>query len=252
MVLIKLSSPSRSNGHNFSTSFEDFTLIGDTEQKYEVALVSAAIWYSWYNISAELGNNVFSYKTGNTSPMKNITLKDGLYTITQLIALITDGITNEGDAVNNILIEPNYNTSGIDITVSNGYEVYFNNSQLYQILGFESTSFLPSLTSGSIKYESPHLADITHGVNNISINCSLVNSSYENGRRGQVLYSFTPNTAPNMLMNIQPTTLLYNEITETGTAKINNIQMSISDDQGRVINLNGEPVSYLIDIRKVQ
>ncbi len=70
MVLIKLSSPSRQNGHNFSTSFEDFTLIGDTEQRYEIALVSAAIWYSWYNVSAELGNDIFSYKTSNSSPVK--------------------------------------------------------------------------------------------------------------------------------------------------------------------------------------
>ena len=100
-------------------------------------------------------------------------------------------------------------------------------------------------------HEAPHLVDLTRGVSDISVNCSLVSSSYSNGKSANVLYSFTPNVAPHQLIEISPYERVYNTISQKGGDLISRIQMTIVDNLGRRVNLNNEPVSYLLHIRPV-
>lgn len=54
-----------------------------------VALQSASLYYSWYNISSALGNNVLSFRFPNTSGVMTtytITFPDGLYEVSDLNA----------------------------------------------------------------------------------------------------------------------------------------------------------------------
>jgi len=54
-----------------------------------VALQSASLYYSWFNISSALGNNVLSFNFPNTSGVmttRTITFPDGIYEVTDLNA----------------------------------------------------------------------------------------------------------------------------------------------------------------------
>lgn len=50
----------------------------------EISLTKATLYYSWYNISAKLGNNQISYQIPNGDPIVNLTLPDGVYQITDI------------------------------------------------------------------------------------------------------------------------------------------------------------------------
>ena len=47
----------------------------------ELALIQASMYYTWFNISDELGNRTFSYQyvVGTTTNTRTITLDEGLY-----------------------------------------------------------------------------------------------------------------------------------------------------------------------------
>jgi len=49
-----------------------------------IAVASVAIYYSWFNISAELGNNTFSYRWDSVGGTTDITIPDGLYEVSTL------------------------------------------------------------------------------------------------------------------------------------------------------------------------
>jgi len=54
----------------------------------ELGLISASLYYSWFNISDELGNRIFQYKLYDASASdyvtKTIELVEGLYEIGDL------------------------------------------------------------------------------------------------------------------------------------------------------------------------
>lgn len=55
-----------------------------------IALSSVSMYYSWFNITAALGNNKFSYEwtNGATTTTYNLTIPDGLYEISDLNAFL--------------------------------------------------------------------------------------------------------------------------------------------------------------------
>lgn len=250
MVLIKLTSTSREKSHDFKQEFGNFVLPGDNEVRYEMALVSGNLWYSWYNISSTLNNNIFQYSIveNGLDVSYQVIMQNGLYDMVQIKTLIQNGMNSTGHNADHIDIEPNYSTGRVEITLSNDYKVRFDHNLLYKILGFDSDSVL----SSNGKHISPHNGDITNGVNDISINCDLVQSSYSNGNSSSVLYSFVPHSSPQSLLVIDPNERVYNEIIHTGGSQISSIRMFINDNEGRLVDLNNESVSYLVDIRPVK
>lgn len=64
-----------------------------------IAVSSVSMYYSWFNITAALGNNIFSYTwtVGAVINIRNITIPDGLYEITTLNDLLQFNMINNGD-----------------------------------------------------------------------------------------------------------------------------------------------------------
>ena len=52
----------------------------------ELALISASLYYTWFNISNELGNRTFSYQyvVGTTTNTRTLTLDEGLYEVSDI------------------------------------------------------------------------------------------------------------------------------------------------------------------------
>jgi hypothetical protein len=111
---------------------------------------------------------------------------------------------------------------------------------LYKIFGFEPQ------TINQPKAESKFKADITRGVDRVLIHCSIVGGTYENTFESDVIYSFVPNVAPGSILDIQPFHPIYLPLKETTIRKI---RMRVTDQNDRLIDLNGQNLDYLLNIK---
>ena len=89
----------------------------DRSKAYQIALVNANIWYSWYNTDDT--NNMFKYN--------DIVIKvpSGAYNIGDINRYIKKTIERNGDNPDNINILPNYNTVHSELELKGGYTVDF-------------------------------------------------------------------------------------------------------------------------------
>jgi len=233
---------------------QDFTItlnngLNYYEGDYLIALSKANLWYSWYNISTALGNNKFVYNDGATDT--TITFPDGNYTVQALDAYIKSQMKANGDTGTDangndifyIQLIPNFNTSKVRIVISGGYSVKFNDGNIYQILGFTNGQTVNSTTEGAVH------ADITNGINAVLIRCDLVDSSrsIENGSISDVIYSFFPAAPPSTHLEIVP---FNRDYVRLNSRYVDSVRMRITDQNGNIIDLNGEPVTYQLSIIK--
>jgi len=218
----------------------------DSLRSHEIALVAADLWYTWHNIKASYGNNTFRYYNG--SVWRDITLPDGNYQINDLNVYLHDKMVENNDYTTNtdgekeysINLLPNEVTIKVRVELSDSYQIDFSTSDLNELLGFEKQIYTTTV-------ESPNRVDITRGINSLLIHCSLVNNSYDNGTAGDILYTFTPQVSRGSSIHVEPNNPIYVPISLA--SQINTINMRITDQQNRVIDFNGEPVTYFLLIR---
>ncbi len=244
MVLIRLTSNPREKSHDFTTRFSNLRLDYDNSIGYEVALINASLYYNYHNVSEYNGNNLFKYNNGTLD--KVITIPDGIYTFTQLIDTIEDGITGEGDVKANLVIVTSNITGRVTISLLNSYTVSFSGTDLHTIFGFNKNQVLTGATN-----VGDHHADITNGVSSVSINSSLTNESYENGKNSDVIYTFSPSAEPGSLVNITPSQPVYIKTNLHGGDLLRQVRISIEDGLSRPVNLNNESVSILLDLKPI-
>jgi hypothetical protein len=84
--------------------------------KHYLAFAACSMYYSWFNISAELKNNTFTYnwQSGSTFTTYTITIPDGLYEVNIL----------------NQLLQFNFITNGHYLVDANGLNVYYAEFQI--------------------------------------------------------------------------------------------------------------------------
>ena len=233
--------------HNFKIDFTNLSLERNTE--YEVGLVKASIWYSFHNISTSFSNNTIQYSHDNGATFTTITFPNGLYSIDAInqyvqAQMLANGHvpTVNGALQYNITITPNYSTLKVDVTLTNNYQLKFN-SDVNELLGFDNTQqTVTSTTSGN------NVANITRSVNSLSIKCSIATGSWENSTTSDVIYTFVYNVTPGSLQEVFPNQILYVPINTYN--EIHNIRMRITDQLGREVDLNNEPTTFLLHLRK--
>ena len=230
---------------------EDFTiqfvppLVLETGNTYEIALIKANLWNSWYNISAAQNNRTLRYYNG--SIWRTTTIPDGQYNIENLDTQIKYIMKSFGDytAISGdtyyINLIPNYSTGKVAIGISNSYQLDLTGTSFAGILGY-SLAIVSTNTSGGST-----IADVTAGINSIFIHCDLCSgSSFSNGVGSDVLHTFVPQSAPNSSIEISPINPIYLSI---NTTQIQRVRMYITDQMGRNISFNGNPVTYSLSLR---
>lgn len=214
-------------------------------RKYEIALVTADLWYTWHNITSSYANNTFRYHNG--VGWTTITLPNGNYAVGDINDYLHDIMVANGDytTVNgeniyDVNFVANEVTIKVRIEITGGYQVDLTTSLLNELIGFNQV-ILNTTT------ESPNQVDITRGVNNLLIHCSLVSGSYDNGTTSDILYSFTPNTTRGASIHVEPNNPIY--VPMNFYTLVDRIKMRITDQQNRAVNFNNETVSYFLMIR---
>jgi len=217
---------------------------------WEIGLLQANVWYSYYNISASYDNNTFRYYNGTA--WRDVTIPNGTYQLTDINTYLQSQMVVNGDYTFNsstqenvydITINANYNTGNsiVEITSGSGYILDLTTGNLCTILGFSAVEI-------SVTTQSPNQVDITNGINNLFIHCSAVSTSYLNGAStSDVIYSFIPQTPPFSLVAIAPYKVVFTPVLKN---QIDSIRIYITDQFNRPIDLNGQPTSYTFILRQ--
>ena len=223
---------------NFKVDFNP-PLEMNIHDTYEMALISAEIWYSWHNITNE--NNTFVYAANNEA--RKVRIPPGAYNIANINDTIHDFMRQNGDNEEGITITPNYNTLKSKLELKLDYAVDFRVSSIRSVLGFGNI-----LARGNRIHESENIVNITN-INTVQIHCNLIEGSYINGSSSDLLYTFSPNVSPGFLIQLSPSQKMYVPLKRIDL--IDNIRISLKDQDGNFINLNNERTTYFIHLRKI-
>ena len=181
---------------NFTDYFNPPIELGVTKT-YELALISANIWYSWHNITTK--NNKFRYSPDGYVWV-HLAVPPGAYDIVDINAEIKRLVKAKGHDPDNVCITPNYNTLKSRIALAGNYKVDLrdksSSGNLRSVLGFNS-----KLLSRNGDHDSDRPVNITDD-NSVAIRCNLIDSSYINGSLTDIVHSFSSTVPPGYLMNV--------------------------------------------------
>ena len=212
---------------------------------FDKAIEKAAMSYSYFNISAAIGNNILGYKTAAGNATVQVVLPDGNYNVTDMNSYFQAQMNANGDynAANGtyyITISANVNALKTQVTISNGYVLDLSVSNIWQLLGYNGP------TTISVSGLSPNLINISN-VNALLIHCSIVEGSFYNGNASDILYMFVPNTSPGNYMTVQPNVPIYMGIQPD---LIYQIRMYVTDNLGNPLDFNNQPITYFLLLRE--
>jgi hypothetical protein len=191
---------------------------------------------------------VFTYNIPSY-PNKVYKIPQGAYNITDLNKTLKEIITlNEGNA-DDFELAPNYNTLRARIKVKNGFVANFlAPTSIASLIGFKNENY-PGPFDTPTTYDGEFPVNITD-VNTILVNCSIASGSYSaKGSKGQTIYSFSPEVPPGSLMQINPRYIIYYPLNVEN--QINEVNMQLTDQTGRQLDLNNEVVTYYVHLRAI-
>ena len=152
------------DSQNFTTSFNP-PLQLDINKRYEMAMISSQIWYSWRNITSK--NNKLIYSVQRTA--KHVEIPPGSYNIEDINDEVNFLLKQKGDPEDSITITANYNTLKSRIEIKNDYMIDFRvKNSINTVLGFDST-----IIRGNGTHDSQSIVNITN-INSLQIHCNLI------------------------------------------------------------------------------
>jgi hypothetical protein len=216
----------------------------DKNKRYEMALVNLETYYSFPNITAE--NNQFKYSPDDGVSWFTIFIPEGSYEVKDLNESIQDQMKqkNHYDNVNDkyyISITPNASTLRCILTLENKYRVDFTHpNSLSSVLGFNNKIYSDGYNA------SENVVNIIT-INSIFANTDIVGGSYVNGLSKPTIYSFFPNVSPGYKIVENPRNLVYLPLLMD---TISSIETSLTDQNGKLLNLRGENLTIRFHIRE--
>ena len=230
---------------NFNTLFYPKIEL-DREKKYEVALVNLETYYSFPNIDDS--NNTFVYSHDQGQTWTKIKIPIGSYEINDINNYLRSEMERLGhyDEVNNepfINIAANSNTLKSILIIGKGYQVDFNQANnLSRVLGFTGSKYNEGF------HESEKSVNIL-SINSILVNIDIIEGSYVNGKTKNTIYSFFPDVSPGYKIIESPVNLVYLPLL---IDTIQNLNLSITDQDENLLNLRGEKLTARFHIREAR
>ena len=233
------------NQSSFNTLFNPKIELGK-KKVYEIALVNLETFYSFPNIDDS--NNIFVYSHDRGQTWTKIKIPTGSYEIGDLNQTIHFEMEKVGhyDEVNQesyINIAANSNTLKTILIIGKDYQVDFNQpNNLSKVLGFTGKKYIEGF------HESEKPVNIL-SINSIFVNIDIIDGSYVNGKTKNTIYSFFPDVAPGFKIIESPVHLVYLPILPY---TIQNLNLSITDQDENLLNLRGEKLTARFHIREAR
>ena len=209
-------------------------------------MVNLETYYSFPNIDDS--NNIFVYSHDQGQTWTKIKIPIGSYEIDDINNYLRFEMQRIGhyDEVNNeqfINIAANSNTLKCILIIGQGYQVDFNQANsLSKVLGFTGNKYNEGF------HESEKPVNIL-SINSILVNIDIIDGSYVNGKTKNTIYSFFPDVSPGFKIIESPVNLVYLPILPQ---TIQNINLSITDQDENLLNLRGEKLTARFHIREAR
>lgn len=229
----------------------------DKNARYGLGLLG---FYSYNSIiNVDETNNVIGFKVKGSTPT-HINIPPGAYEVEEINNairkyLLTKGtlnatlldvgpITEENiDKVFNL--QANNNTLKCEIMSKFAIDFRPKNS-LAGLLGFQRKIFEPHKT-----HESTLPVAIIK-VRIIRIDCNITGGAYANGQEGHTLFELDVNVEPGYQITKEPRNIIYMPITPVGRQFIDNITISVLDDNCELVDFRGEKIIVKLELKKLE
>ena len=196
---------------------------------WECALLQLGCYYTWLNLSSTSYNNTsFSFSDGTTT--RTATLRNGVYNA-------LDQLTSTSVA-DSIVLSVSQATLGFTLLLSNGCTLDLSaggTSNMYVLFGADPTTY----TTQNVLIYLPQQADITASTNVLNVRApGLVSSNTVNGQPSNILFSFSPYSAPGSLLSYTPVSPIWGEVP---SQVLSSLTLQITDQAGRIVDFVNGP-----------
>ena len=228
---------------------------------------------SFYNISANLGNNYFGVYDGNNGTSRTVVLADNEYTTSTLITEINSKLTALGsrfgdlsfnlvkNSIISILKNPSEALSGIDVTFAvdstNNFDKYNFKNKLGWMLGFRDLSYNIRQTTrtaesivdmNSSRYLYLVIDEFSKGNNNSFLTVNTMSQIKSN-----IIARITLNKTTYPFGAILPANnfnglLLTDRRSYNGKVDLQKLKVQLVHENGVPVNLNGLGFSFCLEV----
>jgi hypothetical protein len=230
---------------------------------YEIALSKINTWFTAINIVA---NSTINWSDDGASSWNTITLPAGNYTVADINRLLQESQEDEGvedtsgsETLYGISIVPNYATNKVEITLDNTINSGANDFRLdlsdggdptniRDFLGYDS-QILTSPASTRTTSSGENIANVNAGVDAWQIRTDIHRNAYGDGRTSDVIFQFVPQVPPSGHIAIEPLHLQYHQVNKS---TIDSMNIKLTDNLNRKIDLNGEHMVLQFTLRPLQ
>lgn len=207
----------------------------DQRYTYSCSLLDFYTYNSIPNVHES--NNKFHYRTNEKSENQVIIIPIGAYEVEQIGEFIGDALREKD---HRFRLFPNLNTMKCRIE-SDVFIDFSQPNSIGSILGFGKQI---------LKGETYHIADDIvniQTVNSIRVDCDLTTGSFHNGKSTHTIYEFTPSVDHGYKISEQPKHLIYLPLIRH---RISELNISIVDQDGRLVDFRGEKITCRVHIKR--
>lgn len=219
--------------------FPELTL--DPNADYCGALLDFTSYNSIPNIIKGV-NNEFSYKQKDKEP-KTIELPTSMYEVEDILDYLKTELNRD-----HISFTYDINQASATVQIAFDQEVLWTGGTILDVIGFEyKDNELSRTFRKNYKYRSNQIVKITP-VDVIRVECDIVSGAYINGKSCHTIHQFSNCKVPPGYKFIEiPQHIVYLPVKEKF---LQSIQISVVDQDDKLIDFRGEQISCRIHIKK--
>ena len=221
-----------SNTHDFKIKLKE-TYKLDKDKRYEIAVDSVMMTYSWHNISENYKNNKIKYTHDGGVNWETINFISGMYSYEDINDYIHQYMVREKHTTKDkfpINIQFILSTYRVIIELDQNYQVDLRGTKFGNLLGFDE-KILASTEYGA------RLPNITNSIDKINIHSDIIKNSILSGySNNQLAIIPIDNLTRSYPFKYEPLRLLFNEVSKT---QLDEMRFYLTDAIGRPIDLNG-------------
>lgn len=203
---------------------------------YGLGLIAFYSYNTIQNVNSK-NNKLYFKKTDGTEGI--IEVPPGAYEISEIANVLEKKMKEYGAS---FILKDNLNTLKCEI-LSDVIIDFTKKYSIGSLLGFSST-IIPEniLTESNVQVK-------IHKVNNIRLECNLINNAYINEKEMHTIFEFGLNVEPGYKIIYEPTHIIYMPINKW---IIDNITIRVVDQDGDLVDFNNEQIVVRLELKKLE